>query len=279
MKLNKFNNASDFLSSVKPLLEADEVENNLFLAFLNDLVEHPEKQEELPYMVSLLDHSRAATAAALRIPPIPLIITRLTDDAIALIIDDLNESDSAIPGVLGRAEYASSFARAWSRRKGGSFKLHMGMEMYKLDRVIHPYAPPGSFRQFERKDTSLAAKWVLKFFEEAAPHTPRDPAKKAEEAINEGRLFMWEDSHPVSMAGVVGKTTNGARIALVYTPIEQRNKGYASACVAALSQRVLDSNNKFCFLLADLTNATSNSIYLRVGYQPVYEFKEFSFSS
>jgi predicted GNAT family acetyltransferase len=50
------------------------------------------------------------------------------------------------------------------------------------------------------------------------------------------------------MAACGQPTPHGARIGLVYTPPKYRQKGYASACVATLSQRLLYQGYKYCFL-------------------------------
>lgn len=50
---------------------------------------------------------------------------------------------------------------------------------------------------------------------------------------------------------------------------------YASACVAALSQLILDEGKEFCTLFTDLANPTSNHIYQQIGYRPVCDFAEF----
>ena len=59
------------------------------------------------------------------------------------------------------------------------------------------------------------------------------------------------------------------RINLVYTPPEYRRKGYATACVAALSQMLLDRGYQYYFLSTDLANPISNHIYQAIGYQPL----------
>jgi len=66
-------------------------------------------------------------------------------------------------------------------------------------------------------------------------------------------------------------------VSLVYTPPERRNRGYASALVAALSQHLLDAGWQFCVLFTDLANPISNSIYQRIGYRPVSDFDEYDF--
>lgn len=81
------------------------------------------------------------------------------------------------------------------------------------------------------------------------------------------------------MAGFSGKTPNGIRINLVYTPPKYRKKGYATSCIAALSQTLLDAGHKYCFLFTDLANPTSNHIYQTIGYQPVCKMNNYWFES
>lgn len=63
----------------------------------------------------------------------------------------------------------------------------------------------------------------------------------------------------------------------VYTPREKRGKGYASACVAAMSQLLLNQGRKYCFLYTDLANPTSNHIYQAIGYEPVCDADMYRF--
>jgi predicted GNAT family acetyltransferase len=55
----------------------------------------------------------------------------------------------------------------------------------------------------------------------------------------------------------------------VYTPPELRRQGYATAAVAELSRVLLAEGYPACVLYTDLANPTSNSIYQRIGYEPV----------
>lgn len=64
----------------------------------------------------------------------------------------------------------------------------------------------------------------------------------------------------------------------VYTPPHYRGKGYATSCVASLSQHLLNSGYKFCSLFTDLANPVSNSIYMKIGYRPVCDYDEYKFT-
>ena len=69
-------------------------------------------------------------------------------------------------------------------------------------------------------------------------------------------------------------TQHGIGVGGVYTPPELRRRGYASSCVAALSQRLLDAGFEYCTLYTDLSNPTSNDIYQQIGYRPVGDVQE-----
>jgi hypothetical protein len=73
----------------------------------------------------------------------------------------------------------------------------------------------------------------------------------------------------VSCANVARRTPHGVAVAFVYTPPAHRRQGYATSCVAELTQRQLETGAEFCCLYTDLANPTSNSIYAKIGYRPV----------
>jgi len=94
-----------------------------------------------------------------------------------------------------------------------------------------------------------------------------------DEAVNNLML-----GRSVSMASTPRCTGHGAAIGAVFTPLEHRGHGYASACVAALSQRQLDAGREFCCLYTDLANPTSNKIYQAIGYVPVTDSSYYQFA-
>ena len=78
--------------------------------------------------------------------------------------------------------------------------------------------------------------------------------------------------------GVGGLTPHGIRVGPVYTPPEQRGRGYASNLVAEVSQLQLDAGRTFVFLFTDLANPTANKIYQAIGYEPVNDVDEYDFA-
>jgi predicted GNAT family acetyltransferase len=68
------------------------------------------------------------------------------------------------------------------------------------------------------------------------------------------------------MTGVIAGT---ARIGPVYTPPPSRGRGYGSAVTAAITELAVRLGAESVVLFTDLANPTSNSIYSRLGYEPV----------
>jgi hypothetical protein len=153
------------------------------------------------------------------------------------------------------------------------------MRVYELRQVIPPEHPGGRMREAVEADLALASGWVLGFLRDAKLHDPPEMALKAlRNRIAEHQIYLWEtDGKPVSMAAAARPGVRGTTVNLVYTPPERRRRGYATACVAALSQRLLDAGYEFCTLFTDLANSTSNSIYQKIGYRPVCDFNEYLF--
>jgi hypothetical protein len=60
-----------------------------------------------------------------------------------------------------------------------------------------------------------------------------------------------------------------SRIGPVFTPPTLRGQGYGSAVTAAAAQHALLTGAKHVVLVADLANPVSNSIYQRIGFEPV----------
>ena len=73
-------------------------------------------------------------------------------------------------------------------------------------------------------------------------------------------------------------TARSARISMVYTLPSQRGRGFATAAVAAASQRLLAGGCSWCLLFADVDNQTSTALYRRIGYQDVCLYREHRFT-
>lgn len=231
-------------------------------------------------MVAAEDRGEVA-AVALMTPPHNLILSWIADDSsIDALAEELHASGASIPGVNSSAEIARKFALKWSAISRRGFRIQKAQRIYQLSRVINEARAAGRLREPTQSDAELMRKWRAAFSVDAEGMDSEEAKQNAALPLPKSRhLFLWEvEGTPVSMAGFAGPTLNGIRVAWVYTPPENRGKGFAGACVAALSQRLLDDGRKFCFLYTDLANPTSNHIYQKIGYEPVTDATVYSFS-
>jgi GNAT superfamily N-acetyltransferase len=148
----------------------------------------------------------------------------------------------------------------------------MAQRMFRLDTVEPPVGVPGRLRAGTPSDRELVIDWLAAFGAEALPDHPRtDPSPLADRVLARGDgLWLWEiGGEPVSMLTTAAPAAGVVRINTVYTPQSRRGNGYASAGVAAASQRAIDQGADACTLYTDLANPTSNQIYQAIGYYPV----------
>ncbi|WP_277350530.1 GNAT family N-acetyltransferase [Bacillus sp. RO2] len=130
---------------------------------------------------------------------------------------------------------------------------------------------PGSWRYAEESDSALIEKWFNSFENDAGLSTsPIEQVKKRVAMfLNKQEIFIWEDKGKiVSMMKKSRPTKNGVTVSLVFTPKEERKKGYARTLVTAVSKELLKDFN-FCVLYTDLMNPTSNKIYREIGYERI----------
>jgi predicted GNAT family acetyltransferase len=270
MRLNRYGSAADFLSAAGPWLTEREAEHNLILGIAGTARDYPELFGT-PYLATVSGDEDRFVAAILRTPPWNVILSEVDDPrALDLVVADLRQAD--LPGVVGPPDAALAFAERWVQARGGQPRTAMEERVFELTQVIQPEPVPGRLRLAARDERPLLVEWITAFGREALGEqdASRVGASVDDWLDGKGRLlWLWDDDGPKSLTGVGGLTPHGIRIGPVYTPPEERRKGYASALVAAVSQAQLDAGRRFCFLYTDLANPTSNKIYQAIGYRPV----------
>ena len=280
MNATRYENASDFLLATQATLEENEPVNGLMLGITSFLKRFPETIKATPFFATVSDVG-GIVFAAIMTPPHNIIVYSGRQDcseAMELVIRDHLANYWNVPGVLGPSEIAGEFATIWTTVTGVKNQVGVRQRVYELRQVVHPGSSQGRLRVATEDDLPLVTKWTTAFRREALmDRNSRKAEEMAKSAIGHGELYLWEDGKPVSMSARRRPTTHGVAVSFVYTPPEQRKKGYATACVAGLSQILLDSGYEFCSLFTDLANPTSNSVYQKIGYVPVCDFMEYVF--
>jgi predicted GNAT family acetyltransferase len=274
MQACRFLDPALFLGRAESFLMRAEAENNIMLGICGPPGSPPRAFREDGYLATVEDAGEVV-ACAIRTPPYKAVITRAGQKPLECLVDDLAATYPTLPAVLGPEPDVSHFARLWSGRTGTAARPGMKLRLFETH-TVQPLSsrPAGALRLAEETDLPIIAAWAAAFRDEADQSNPSDPHQEARERVGQRSVFVWDDGRPVSMAAWASRTARGVRVNFVYTPPEHRKRGYASACVADLTQRLLVEGQAFCCLYTDLSNPTSNRIYHRIGYHPVCDVSD-----
>lgn len=278
MNVSRIDDAAAFLARGGPLLLADEPRHNLIFGVAGTLRDHPGHYPE--ERLWLVEDESVVVGAALQTPPHNLILARPSREAALQALAETIEEE--LPGVVGAVPEVEQFGCAWGARWGLQGEVRMAQGIYALEELIPPRPTAGVARPAIEEDRALLLEWLRAFGREALGEEDSDEEQlrrvlDARLTRSDAGFAIWEDGGPVSVAGFGGTTPNGTRIGPVYTPPEHRGRGYGSAVTAAVSAERLAAGRRFCFLYTDLSNPTSNRIYVALGYRRVCDSLELSF--
>ena len=280
MFITTYQDPDQFLLETRPILEKDEAINSLLLGIAASVKNSPLYTS---FYLATIEDENGLLVAACMTPPHNLILASWegeSDEAFALLIQDLRRENWPVPGVVGPAQTSEKFALTWAKLTGHQSKVSILERLFVLDRVILPERAVGRLRVATEDDLDLIKRWMFAFDQEAMHGDNQEVAwQRAELNVRSRDMYIWEtpDKRIVSMANKTRPLVNGISIGPVYTPPEERGHGYASNCVAALSQLLLDQGWKYCSLFTNLANPTSNSIYQKIGYRAVCDFNVYVF--
>jgi ribosomal protein S18 acetylase RimI-like enzyme len=200
------------------------------------------------------------TGAFVHTPPYHLAPSPLPEPAVPALADALGER--GIAGVAGDPEVVRAFAAA----RGSRVTVKRRERLYRLGTLTPPQpGPPGRVAPAATMPRELLLAWMVAFQVDIA-ESPESAERQLQNRLD--RLRVWErDGEPVSLAGSTPPVAGTARIGPVYTPPEQRGHGYAGALTAAVCRELLDAGVEAVVLFADLDNATSTGLYVRLGFE------------
>ncbi len=212
-------------------------------------------------------------------PPHPLLLTALPFAVAA----DLATTLAGLPlsGLNANPEAACGFSARWRALTGGHSEVRLHQRLYRLGALAWPDpVSPGDARLAGAADLPLLTSWLTAFAREVHDAGGEDLAADARDRVSYGGALLWEaGGAPVSLAATSRQVARMTRVGPVYTPRELRGRGYASAATAAVTQRALDAGAEEVLLYTDLANPVTNSVYQRLGYQPVEDRIVLSFSA
>ena len=279
MQFKLYTDIHEFYNDTYDVLMRHESQNMIILG--NIIIGHEGKdktdwRDPANWLMATVSDLNGIQLTALMTPPhnITLYATdnKIDLKAINCLIDGLK--DYEIPGVISEKNLAECFAKEYTARKGLTFKTTMNQRIYELKAVNPEVKQFGAIRLLDEKDMYFFPYW-LEAFNAAGTYGKTEMLIPQDEKLyyyrlSTKKLYVLEvDGIPVSMAGYTRELQTAIGVAFVYTPPYFRGKGYATSCVAQISQMALDNGFNRCVLYTDLLNPTSNSIYQKIGYKAV----------
>lgn len=268
IQLHVYEEIVNFKEEVTPFLEKNEQENNLILGVLQ-MVHQPifmgiAKQGEEIAVVFLQTEEKKQIIVA---------TSEIAEEDIVELAKKLAEVYPNVPGLIGNKKIVQRLAEEIAMLENKKTTVAMEQGIYELKQVKKKWNGDEVFREVNSDELTLIEQWIYQFCEDVNLPTTKEEAKQtAHTLITNHRLFGLEvDGKLVSVAAKTRPTKNNITVNFVYTPKEERKKGYASNCVATLSQRMLDEGYKTTTLYTDLANPTSNKIYQEIGYEQIAE--------
>jgi predicted GNAT family acetyltransferase len=281
LKIETYQNAGEFLSQVGDDLLSDEIRHGLIYGVAQKIAQDPNiYSNDRPWFLAIKNQGEI-WAAAMRTPPYRPILAHLRgafSEVSTALVQAIHAQDPAIPGVIGDREIAEPFTQKWCQSFGFEILEEVAQRIYQLTELVVPRYAQGYLRPANLDDQEIVLRWIAAFSQEALGATLNDHLlQRYRQRILDGDIFLWEDDGPLSLAGQSRPTHRGISIAPVYTPPEYRNHGYATSCVAALCERLL-THYEFCTLYTDLSNPTSNSIYMQIGFKKYCDSVQYTYS-
>ncbi len=283
MKLTEFESASDFLDVAESYLQAHESQNSLplGLALRTRAGTHP---ADVGTRFFVLEHEGRVAGTVSQTPGQSLLFTDMSKEAAWFAAAELPKRVDPLIGCIGPVEVVDEVASRWQAAGLGTLGILASMGLFELLELTPPRPVPGELRLATEADLELCRLWLQRFQIDCnLPEADPDKLPERVHALEQKRLYLWDvEGQPVACAAWARPQREGITVGYVYTPDELRGRGYASNVVAALTAGLLDGSlyqpaRKRVTLYTDLANPTSNSIYQKLGYQPIGDHRHYRF--
>ncbi|MBO0870847.1 MAG: GNAT family N-acetyltransferase [Micromonosporaceae bacterium] len=237
-----------------------------------------------PWLLAVRDEAGAVVGAGMRtalFAPYPVYLLPMPDPAAVALAGALYERGEEPLAINGALPTIQICATELARLGGGRVEISQHTRLHELGTLVEPTPVPGRLVVATEDDLDLVAAWFAAFIGDADVQAGRPRGATEHEAadrtellrrIRAGRLWFWVDEagERVHLTGASEPSFGVARIGPVYTPPDQRGRGWASNAVADVSRRLLAEGARAC-LFTDQANPTANKIYTALGYRPVVD--------
>ena len=281
MEFKYYKNEKEFINENEELLLEKEWLNNLILGNCYYALENGIDESWL--LASIIDNNRTELIMLLRRPWKLLLYspTNNKDDRLyKFAAEEVYKIDKEIPGVNSENEIANKFADEYCKLAKKEKKLHIPMRILLLEKLSNSdLRDDVVFRKADIKDKEVLKEFTRNFYNEALQEEISEEELEEKFYSNlEKEYFVLEKKEKIVAQTLSSrKLKKGKNISGVFTPKEERGKGYAYNLVYRVSKKFIDDGAEYCVLFTDDTNPISNHVYEKIGYKRVVDTSDIEF--
>ncbi|SIN10434.1 GNAT family N-acetyltransferase [Micromonospora cremea] len=267
-----------FAAAADAWLHREPVLHNVLLTLVGDRLSGDVPLSGGERFVRVVDG--ATVGAAVHTPPRGPLLGAVSAEVARALAEHFVRAVPPLVEVHGPVPAVAEFAQRYAEHADRIAVPGTAQRIFRLDAVRPPVGVPGRARPAAAADRDLLIAWAAAYAAETMPDGPPvDAAGQIGARLPHGDLlWLWEQAGtPVSTAWLSRPVAGVVRISGVYTPPAWRGRGYASGCVAHVSQYALNTGATACALYTDLSNPTSNKIYRSLGYHPLSDAAQWRF--
>ncbi|MFJ8203955.1 GNAT family N-acetyltransferase [Micromonospora chalcea] len=277
----------EFLAAAGAYLAADPVVSTVVASVTRRMAARRAEGVTLPeddWWLVVRDASGAVVGAGMRtapFPPRPAFLLPMPPEAAEALARAWHRRGERVRAVNGALPAARACAEEVARLDGGRVAVAQHTRLHVLDQLTPPAPAPGALRTATADEVDLVAAWFAAFMADADEQAGRRRGTSAHETpdradllrrIRDGRVWFWTDGSgaPVHLTAANPPSFGVARVGPVYTPPEQRGRGWAGNAVAEVSRLLTAEGARVC-LFTDQANPVSNRLYAGLGFRPVVD--------
>ncbi|PAT01258.1 hypothetical protein CI105_07315 [Candidatus Izimaplasma bacterium ZiA1] len=257
--IKQYKNNLEFLSNNKGYLLQDEIKHSLILGISQ------KDNDTFTFLSSNIDDRFLLGVLAGK----NLILASNTLES-DVYLEMINHMDNIYyPGIIGTKEHCEKYNELYIDKYQESLIIKMNQRIYLCSEVNNYSKDLGKIRLADFQDVDILQDWALDFYKDIDPNTTiKDARESVVDKVNRGTLYVLEvNDEIVSMTARARSINKTETIGFVYTPAIYRKKGYASTIVEEITKKI-HNDGRVATLYTDLSNPTSNSIYMKIGYTP-----------
>jgi hypothetical protein len=208
-----------------------------------------------------------------RAPSFNILISHTNDlGVISPLIKHMKSLNINIPGIYGPSKTVEEFTSQWANVYKENFQTSDESWLFLLEDLQIALKNIGSVKKATLEHEEILLKWSDAAVLELIPDSPdsflESCRKNVSQRIRNKKVYILEiNAELVSMGSIVSEANNMQIINNVYTPLNLRNKGYATELCTFLVRYIRFECKNYPVLSVFINNTPAIHLYQKIGFK------------